>query len=116
VDPPVEAVATSSVKANVRAEDQRLVAAILQKDRNATAEFVARYADQIYLYVRSRLIPRMDLVDDPAQDVLLRHRRWRYELPSRRRQSRDSWPGRESCFAKNGTNGKMIQIPEGKRN
>jgi RNA polymerase sigma-70 factor, ECF subfamily len=48
-----------------------LVAAILEKDRKATAEFVARYADQIYLYVRSRLIPRLDLVDDLVQDVFL---------------------------------------------
>jgi len=47
------------------------VVAILQKDRKATAEFVARYADQIYLYIRSRLIPRMDLVDDLVQEVFL---------------------------------------------
>ena len=52
-------------------EDQKLVASVLQKDRKATAEFVARYADQIYLYVRSRLIPRMDLVDDLVQEVFL---------------------------------------------
>jgi RNA polymerase sigma-70 factor, ECF subfamily len=48
-----------------------LAAAILRKDRKATAEFVAKYADPVYRYVRSRLIPRMDLVDDLVQDVFL---------------------------------------------
>ena len=47
------------------------MAAIFEKDRKATAEFVAKYADQIYLYIRSRLIPRLDLVDDLVQDVFL---------------------------------------------
>ena len=61
--------ATSAVESNT--EDGKLVAAILQKDRKATAEFVARYADQIYLYIRSRLIPRLDLVDDLVQEVFL---------------------------------------------
>jgi RNA polymerase sigma-70 factor (ECF subfamily) len=71
VDPSGEAVATSAVKGDGLADDQELVAAILQKDRKATGEFVAKYADQIYLYVRSRLIPRMDLVDDLVQDIFL---------------------------------------------
>lgn len=53
------------------ATDQRLVAAVLTKDRKASAEFVARYADQIYRYIRSRLIPRTDLVDDMVQEVFL---------------------------------------------
>ncbi len=66
-----EAAATSAVESNAQAEDREFVAAILQKDRKATAEFVARYADQIYLYIRSRLIPRMDLVDDLVQEVFL---------------------------------------------
>lgn len=65
-----EAVA-SAVKSDELAYDRKLVAAILQKDRKATAEFVAKYADQIYLYIRSRLIPRTDLVDDLVQDVFL---------------------------------------------
>jgi len=63
--------ATSAVESNTLAEDGKLVAAILQKDRKATAEFVARYADQIYLYIRSRLIPRLDVVDDLVQEVFL---------------------------------------------
>lgn len=66
-----EAAATSAAESNAQAEDIKLVAAILQKDRKATAEFVARYADQIYLYIRARLIPRMDLVDDLVQEVFL---------------------------------------------
>ena len=39
-------------------DDSSLVAAILNKDRKATAEFVMRFADSIYSYVRSRLAPR----------------------------------------------------------
>jgi RNA polymerase sigma-70 factor (ECF subfamily) len=70
VDSP-EAVVTSAVKSNALADDRRLVAAILERDRKATAEFVASYSDQIYLYIRSRLIPRIDLVDDFVQDVFL---------------------------------------------
>ncbi len=53
------------------ADDARLVAAILRKDRKATAEFVARYADAVYAYVRSRLAPQNDLADDLVQEVLL---------------------------------------------
>lgn len=56
---------------SAEAGDRKLVAAILRKDRKATAEFVARFADPVYAYVRSRLAPRMDLVDDLAQEVFL---------------------------------------------
>ncbi len=52
-------------------EDRKLVAAILRKDRKATADFVARYADPVYAYIRYRLIPRVDLVDDFVQEVFL---------------------------------------------
>ena len=51
--------------------DLVFAAAILDKDRKATAEFVGRYTDSIYSYVRHRLIPRSDLVDDLVQDVFL---------------------------------------------
>lgn len=71
MDPSEEAVGTSAVESDAQAEDRKLAAAILRKDRKATAEFVAKYADPIYRYVRSRLIPRMDLVDDLVQDVFL---------------------------------------------
>jgi len=51
--------------------DARLAAAVLGKDRKATAEFVSRFADGIYAYVHSRLLPRRDLVDDLVQEVFL---------------------------------------------
>jgi hypothetical protein len=59
LDPSEEAVGTSAVESDAQAEDRKLAAAILRKDRKATAEFVAKYADPIYRYVRSRLIPRI---------------------------------------------------------
>jgi RNA polymerase sigma-70 factor (ECF subfamily) len=52
-------------------QERELVAAILRKDRKATARFVAEYTDCIYGYVRHRLAPRADLVDDVVQDVFL---------------------------------------------
>jgi len=52
-------------------EDSALVAAVLRKDRKATAEFVARYADDLYRYLRSRLAPMYDHVDDLVHEVFL---------------------------------------------
>jgi RNA polymerase sigma-70 factor, ECF subfamily len=52
-------------------QERELVTAILRKDRKATALFVAQHADAIYGYVRHRLAPRADLVDDIVQDVFL---------------------------------------------
>ncbi|MFZ0803261.1 MAG: sigma-70 family RNA polymerase sigma factor [Terriglobales bacterium] len=52
-------------------EDVGLVACLLQKDRKATADFVARYGDSVYGYVRARLAPRYDQVDDLVQEVFL---------------------------------------------
>jgi RNA polymerase sigma-70 factor, ECF subfamily len=51
--------------------DLHLVSAILRKDRKATAAFVSEHADAVYGYVRHRLAPRADLVDDLVQDVFL---------------------------------------------
>ena len=51
--------------------EQELVAAILRKDRKATARLVSEYTDPVYAYVRHRLAPRADLVDDVVQDVFL---------------------------------------------
>lgn len=51
--------------------ERELVDAVLRKDRKATAEFVSRYTDKIYSYVRYRLIPRTDMVDDLVQEVFL---------------------------------------------
>ena len=52
-------------------EDRELVAAVLRRDRKATAEFVNRYADPVYSYVRWRLMPRPEAADDLAQEVFL---------------------------------------------
>ena len=55
----------------IELSDRDLVAEVLRKDRKATAEFVARYAGHVYAYVRRRLIPRTDLVEDLVQEVFL---------------------------------------------
>jgi RNA polymerase sigma-70 factor (ECF subfamily) len=52
-------------------QDAELVRAVLQRDRKATSEFVLLHSDAIYAYVRRRLIPRVDLVDDLVQDVFV---------------------------------------------
>jgi len=52
-------------------DDATLVAAVLRRDRKATAEFLSLHADPVYTYVRNRLIPRTDLVEDVFQDVFL---------------------------------------------
>jgi RNA polymerase sigma-70 factor (ECF subfamily) len=52
-------------------EDRRLVAEVLRKDRKATAEFVGRCADYVYPFVRRRLLPRAEQVEDLMQDILL---------------------------------------------
>ena len=51
--------------------DRELVAEVLRRDRKSTAEFVARCADHVYGYVRRRLVPRADLVEDIVQDTFL---------------------------------------------
>lgn len=55
----------------VTQSDAALVRAILQRDRKATADFVSLHSDAIYAYVRWRLLPRTDLVDDLVQDVFV---------------------------------------------
>lgn len=52
-------------------QERDLVAAVLRKDRKATARFVDEYVDCVYGYVRHRLAPRSDLVDDLVQEVFL---------------------------------------------
>src|ERR1051326_5626041 len=51
--------------------EKDLVAGVLRKDRKATGEWVSLYADAVYTYVRRRLVPRADLVDDVVQEVFL---------------------------------------------
>jgi RNA polymerase sigma factor (sigma-70 family) len=57
--------------ASAEANEPALLAALRKKDRKATAEFVARYSDAVYAFVRSRLAPRFDIVDDLVQEVFL---------------------------------------------
>lgn len=52
-------------------EDAVLVASLLRKDRKATADFVASYSDSVYGFIRARLAPRYDQVDDLVQEVFL---------------------------------------------
>ena len=52
-------------------EERQLVSDVLRKDRKATAEFVARYSDAVYAYVRHRLMPRPELVPDLVQEIFL---------------------------------------------
>jgi RNA polymerase sigma factor (sigma-70 family) len=52
-------------------DDAALIAAVLRKDRKATAEFVARYSDHVYGYVRARLAPRYEQIEDVVQEVFL---------------------------------------------
>ncbi len=53
------------------AEDLKLVADVLGKDRKATAEFVSRYTDCVYAYIRRRLMPRMDVAEDLVQEAFV---------------------------------------------
>ncbi len=53
------------------AADLALVEAVLRRDRKATAEFVETYTDAVYSFIRRRLNPREDLVDDLVQDVFV---------------------------------------------
>lgn len=48
-----------------------LIAELLKRNRKAAAEFVSLYADSVHDYVRHRLVPRTDLVDDLVQEVFL---------------------------------------------
>lgn len=64
-------VAAEPVPPTLSAEERELVDAVLDKDRKAAAEFVERYSDSVYGYVRQRLAPRADLVDDLVQDVFI---------------------------------------------
>ena len=51
--------------------DAELVACLLRRDRKATADFVSLYSDCVYVYIRSRLAPRYDQVEDLVQEVFL---------------------------------------------
>ena len=52
-------------------DDVALVAAVLRKDRKATAEFVNTYTDAVYSFIGRRLSPGVDLVEDLVQEVFI---------------------------------------------
>jgi RNA polymerase sigma-70 factor, ECF subfamily len=51
--------------------DLELAKAVLLRDRKAVAEFVQLCSDPVYRYVRFRLQPRMEAVEDLVQEVFL---------------------------------------------
>ena len=53
------------------AADLALAQAMLKRDRKAAAEFVQRFSDSVARYVRSRLAPRWEHVDDIVQETFL---------------------------------------------
>jgi len=69
--------------------DIELVDAILRKDRKATAEFVSRYADAVYRYLRARMFPRHDNVEDLFQEVFIAA--WEHLTRFRGDSSLESW-------------------------
>ena len=73
----------------VAAAEMELAAAILRKDRKATAEFVERYSDPVHGYLRHRLLPRADLADDLLQEVFLAA--WRSLKDFRGQSSLKGW-------------------------
>jgi len=52
-------------------QERQLVEQVLSKDRKATAEFVALCTDSVYWFVRKRLVPRVELIEDLVQEILL---------------------------------------------
>jgi RNA polymerase sigma-70 factor (ECF subfamily) len=62
---------TDALAADALESERLLISAVLRKDRKATAEFVAVHIDPVYSYVRHRLAPRLDRVEDLVQDVFL---------------------------------------------
>jgi RNA polymerase sigma factor (sigma-70 family) len=55
----------------VSSDERQLVDLILRKDRKAAARLVSEHADAVYRYVRHRLAPRADLVEDVVQEVFV---------------------------------------------
>ena len=51
--------------------ERDLIDSVLRKNRKAATRLVAAHIDAVYSYVRHRLSPHADLVDDVVQDVFL---------------------------------------------
>jgi RNA polymerase sigma-70 factor, ECF subfamily len=56
---------------NATPQDLDLVRAVVQRDRKATASFVAAHADAVFSYLSRRLFPRQEVVEDLTQEVFL---------------------------------------------
>jgi RNA polymerase sigma-70 factor (ECF subfamily) len=69
--------------------DLELVDAILRKDRKATADFVSRYADAVYGYLRARTFPRQERAEDLFQEVFVAA--WEHLSHFRGDSSLESW-------------------------
>ena len=69
--------------------DLELVDAILRKDRKATAEFVSRYADAVYRYLRARMFPQQERVEDLFQEVFIAA--WEHLSRFRGHSSLETW-------------------------
>lgn len=54
--------------AQIHQSDLDLANAILARDRKATARLVEMHTEAVYQYVRRRLAPKVDLVDDIVQE------------------------------------------------
>lgn len=54
-----------------KSQEAELVSAVLRKDRKATAEFVSLCSDWIYPFVRRRLSPRTEMIEDLMQEILI---------------------------------------------
>ena len=57
--------------ARVHESDLQLAAAIVKRDRKATARLIELHADAVHRYVWRRLAPKVDLVDDLVQEVFV---------------------------------------------
>jgi RNA polymerase sigma-70 factor, ECF subfamily len=57
--------------ARAHESDLQLAAAIVQRDRKATARLIELHADAVHRYVWRRLAPKVDLVDDLVQEVFV---------------------------------------------
>lgn len=55
----------------LESSEAQLIAAVLRKDRKATAEFVSLCSDWIYPFLRRRLLPRTEMIEDLMQEILI---------------------------------------------
>jgi len=59
------------LSASIVETDLELARAVLKRDRKASAEFVQLYSDPVYRYIKFRMQPRIEPVEDLVQEVFL---------------------------------------------